>query len=220
LSFLNIPGGEIVTIQSQVLAAPARRQRTLRYQPEEYLALEELSEYKSEYVDGEIVPMTGGSINHNRIAGNAYALLYIALRSTECEALGSDMRVWLPEYNVFTYPDITVICDDPIFYPGRTDTITNPVLIVEVLSPSTEDYDRGTKFQRYRSLSTLNDYLLIHQASPQIEHYGRVGDGGWLLTETKGLEAVLDLPTFEIKLPLAQIYERVDWSLVESLVEK
>jgi Uma2 family endonuclease len=204
-----------MTIQSQMLEAPARQQATLRYQPEEYLALEELAEYKSEYVDGEIVPMTGGSINHNRIAGNAYGLLYIALRSTECEALGSDMRLWLPEYNVFTYPDITVICDDPVFYPGRTDTIANPVLIVEVLSPSTEDYDRGTKFQRYRSLPTLHDYILIHQSNAQIEHYGRTKGGGWLLTETKGFEAVLDISNLEIRLPLAQVYERVDWSLVE-----
>lgn len=204
-----------MTIPSQVLEAPTEQQAPLRYGPEEYLALEERAEYKSEYIDGEIAPMTGGSINHNRIAGNVYGLLYNALSSTECEALGSDMRVWLPEYNVFTYPVITVICDDPIFYPGRTDTITNPVLIVEVLSPSTEDYDRGTKFQRYRSLPTLNDYILIHQSDARIEHYGRMKEGGWLLTETKGMEAALTLPAFEIKLPLAQIYERVDWSLVE-----
>lgn len=204
-----------MTMQSQVLEAPARRRATLRYQPEEYLALEEMAEYKSEYVDGEIVPMTGGSINHNRIVRNVLTLFTTTLHSTECEALGSDMRLWLPEYNVFTYPDITVICDDPLFYPGRTDTITNPALIVEVLSPSTEDYDRGTKFQRYRSLLTLHDYILIHQSDAQIEHYQRMKDGGWLLTETKGLEAVLEIPKPEIKLPLAQVYERVDWSLVE-----
>jgi Uma2 family endonuclease len=204
-----------VTIQSQVLEAPAKQPAKLRYQPEEYLALEETAEYKSEYIDGEIAPMTGGSINHNRIVRNVLTLFTVALDSTECEALGGDMRLWLPEYNVFTYPDITVICDDPVFYPGRTDTISNPVLIVEVLSPSTEDDDRGTKFQRYRSLPMLHDYILIHQSNAQIEHYGRTQNGGWLLTETKGFEAVLDISTFEIKLPLAQVYERVDWSLVE-----
>lgn len=204
-----------MTIQSQVLEAPARRQAALRYRPEEYLALEEKAEYKSEYIDGEIAPMTGGLINHNRIVRNVLNLLTAAIDSTECEALGSDMRLWLPEYNVFTYPDITVICGEPLFYPGRTDTITNPILIVEVLSSSTEDYDRGTKFQRYRSLPTLQNYVLIHQDSARFEHYRRMRDGGWLLMETKGPEAVLEIPGLEIKLPLARVYERVDWSMVD-----
>jgi Uma2 family endonuclease len=201
-----------MTIQNAVIEAPTAAGQKLRFTPEEYLAREETAEYKSEYHDGEIVPMTGGSINHNRIAGNIYGLLYNALRFTECEAFGSDMRLWVSIYSLYTYPDITVICGAPLFYGNRNDTITNPVLIIEVLSPSTEDYDRGRKFQFYRTLPSLQAYLLIHQDLPYVEHFQKLPDGRWVLSEFQGMEAVITLESPNAELRLERIYERVAWS--------
>jgi Uma2 family endonuclease len=201
-----------MTMQSAVLEAPTVIKPKGRYTVAEYLAREETAEYKSEYHDGEIVPMTGGSINHNRIARNVLALFTTQLADSQCEALGSDMRLWIPAHSRYTYPDITVICGEPVFYADRTDTITEPVLIVEVLSPSTEDYDRGSKFQFYRSLASLHDYLLIHQDSPLVEHFHKLPDSRWVLSEYQDLSATIELASLGVELAIERIYERVDWS--------
>jgi Uma2 family endonuclease len=185
------------------------------YTPEEYLALEEAAEYKSEYYNGEIFPMTGGSINHNRIAGNIYALLHAGLRSGACEVFTSDMRVWVKAHNMYTYPDVVIICGRPEFAKSRNDTIANPVVIVEVLSPSTQDYDRGKKFQFYRSILTLRDYLLIHQDSIHVEHHAKMADGRWVLNESQDPEGDIAIQSLNLELPIRRLYERVDWSITE-----
>ncbi|RMD86186.1 MAG: Uma2 family endonuclease, partial [Calditrichaeota bacterium] len=133
------------------------------YTPEEYLALEEAAEYKSEYYKGEIFAMSGASINHNRIVMNLSTELNTALRDTKCEVFMSDMRLWVEAVQLFTYPDIVILCEQPQFYDDRDDTITNPFIIFEVLSESTKNYDRGEKFEFYRSLPSFQEYILVDQ---------------------------------------------------------
>ncbi|MCF4967273.1 hypothetical protein CV014_09205 [Nostoc sp. CMAA1605] len=133
------------------------------YTPEEYLALEEVAEYKSEYIDGQIIPMAGGTVNHNRIAGNFYAVLNFAFRQQNYEVFNSDMRLWIPEKRIYTYPDVMIVVGEPEFFPNRQDMILNPQVIVEVLSESTKGYDHEDKFQAYRTISTFQEYLLVDQ---------------------------------------------------------
>ena len=147
--------------------------------PEEYLEIEEKANYKSEYYNGETFALAGASINHNRIAGNLYANLNIALRGKSCEAFMADMRLWIKKEDLFTYPDVMVICGEPKFYQERKDTIVNPILIIEVLSDSTEIYDKGQKFVFYRSIPTLQDYIVIDQKRVQIEHHHKINDFEW-----------------------------------------
>jgi len=179
--------------------------------PEEYLALEEKAEYKSEYYQGEIFAMSGASFNHNVIAGNCYAGIHQIFRGRNCTVFNSDMRVLVRENGLYTYPDVSVICGEIKFSEGRNDTITNPSLIVEVLSKSTKDYDRGEKFELYRALPTLEDYVLIHQDKVHIEHFHKQADGKWLLTDICLLEETLMLESVEVSLSVRDLYEKVDW---------
>jgi Uma2 family endonuclease len=185
------------------------------YTPEEYLELEEAAEYKNEYRDGEIVPMTGASINHNRIAGNFYAALKYALRGQNYEGFTSDLRLWIPRYRLYFYPDVMVIEGDPVFDGTRTDTITNPRAIAEVLSKSTKNYDRAEKFEYYRSIPEFREYILIDQYKFHIEHFAKTSDGKWLLTDYESSESVLALPSLELEIPLSEIYERVNFDISE-----
>jgi Uma2 family endonuclease len=180
--------------------------------PEEYLRREKEAERKSEYFAGEIFMMSGGSPNHNRISGNVYAELNVRLRGTRCEAFNSDQRVLVKKNGLYTYPDVMVVCGPTVFDERDGDTITNPVLIVEVLSPSTENYDRGKKFELYREIETLRDYLVIHQEKVYIEYYHKGEDDRWVLTEIRDLEATFSLETLSLDLSLQRIYERVDWT--------
>ncbi|GBF80036.1 Uma2 family endonuclease [Aphanothece sacrum] len=125
------------------------------YTPEEYLTQEELSDFRNEYIDGEIIPMTGGTQNHNEIAGNFYTSLKVALRGQNYKVYITDLRLWIPNYRVYTYPDIMVIKGQPILVENRQDNVTNPTLIIEILSKSTKNYDQGDKFDYYSSLSTF-----------------------------------------------------------------
>src|ERR1044072_62463 len=150
--------------------------------PEEYLAAERLSETRSEYLDGGVYPMTGASLNHGRIVINVATELVIQLRGRTCEVLVTDIKVRLQESRKFFYPDVLILCDKPQFHDKRKDIITNPVLVIEVLSPSTEAFDRGAKFQAYRTLESLKEYLLVSQETPLVEQYVRGGDGKWTLT--------------------------------------
>ncbi len=195
----------------------AQRLKT-SYTEEEYLALEEKAKSKSEYYRGQIFAMSGGSLNHSRIASNVIAALGNGLRGSDCEALTSDIRIRIEAHKLYTYADVTVLCGHPRFWRNRTDTITNPTLIVEVLSPSTRDYDRGQKFEFYRTLASLRDYVLMHQDQPFIEYYHKGVDGQWRLTEVRGLESTLVLQAVEVELPLQRIYERVE-GLSENPVE-
>ncbi len=178
---------------------------------EAYLAFERASEEKHEYLNGEIFLMSGASRNHNRVMGSVYASIYAQLRERPCEAFPSDMRVRIST-GLYTYPDISVVCDPPQFDESEyQDTLLNPTLIVEVLSPSTESYDRGRKFQHYRALESLREYVLIAQDSPHIERYLRQPSDEWLLADATGLDARIELSSIGCTLALADVYEKVSF---------
>ncbi len=181
------------------------------FSPEEYLALEEVADYKSEYYQGEIFAMSGRSANHNRIAKNLVIALEVALESKPCETFITDMRLLVKKNGLYTYPDVMVICGQLEFAEGRTDTLTNPIVIVEVLSKSTQDYDRSAKFELYRAIETLQDYVLIDQARVHVEYFRKLEDGRWLLQEFNQLEAILRVEAVGVEIPLSRVYQRVEW---------
>jgi Uma2 family endonuclease len=180
------------------------------YTPQEYLELEATAEQKSEYHNGEIIPMTGGSINHNRITGNVYAFLKYNLRGKGKEAFTCDLRVWIDRYQRYVYPDVLVIQGNPVLHDDRTDTIINPCLIVEVLSKSTQSYDHTDKFRYYRSIPHFQEYLLINQYEYSIEHYRKTGEGEWLLREYETENAKIRLSTIDVEIAISDIYEGID----------
>lgn len=176
--------------------------------PEQYLNLERRAETKSEYLNGETFAMTGASRRHNRIALNLAIALDSQLKSKGCEVYVSDMRVKIPVGDFYVYPDVTVACGAPRFEDSEVDTLLNPVIIIEILSKSTEDYDRGTKFVHYRTLPSLAEYLLVSQEERRVEHLVRQASG-WLLTEFTHLEDVVELPSVGARMALSEIYDRV-----------
>ena len=177
--------------------------------PQEYLARERRAESKNEYLRGEVFAMSGASREHNLIATNVAAELRQRLRERECEVYQGDMRVKVSPTGLYTYPDVTIVCGEPEFEDAEVDTLLNPRVLVEVLSPSTADYDRGRKFTHYRRLPSLREYLLISQDRPLVEHYVRQGQDEWLLTERSLLEDTLVLPSIQCQLPLSEIYLKV-----------
>jgi Uma2 family endonuclease len=186
----------------------------LRPQPSmtsaEYLRLERHATVKHEYHDGVIVAMAGASRKHNLIVGDTNASLIAQLRTRPCETYTSDMRVAIPSRNSYIYPDIVGVCDEPQFEDAEVDTLINPMLIIEVLSPSTERYDRTGKFALYRTLPSLNEYLLIAQDEYRIDYYRRTSDGLWFIGEAQGRESSLTLSFGDgCTLALAEVYARV-----------
>src|SRR2546427_1385475 len=158
-----------------------------RYTPEEYLALERKADYKSEYVNGQVIAMAWANRSHNLIAGNLYREVSRQLRGRPCEAYISNMRVKVSRTGLYTYPDVVVVCGEIHFEDVHNDTLLNPTVIVEVLSASTEAYDRGEKFAHYRRLESLQEYLLVAQDKVRIEHYVRQG-AQWVLSEASTLD--------------------------------
>ncbi|MBD2622041.1 Uma2 family endonuclease [Microcystis flos-aquae FACHB-1344] len=179
---------------------------------EEYRNLETIAEVKHEYHDGEIIEMTGGSINHNSILINLIVLLKLALRGTNYRLQSSDLRLWIPQYNRGLYPDLMIIAGEPLFSDNRNDEILNPCLIIEVLSPSTSGYDRGDKFRYYRSIPQLNQYLLVSQGEILIESYSKTSENSWLLQEYTPARGIISLDSLGISLNLADIYEGIDFN--------
>jgi len=175
----------------------------------EYLALERDSEIKHEYYHGEIFAMSGASRKHNLITANTIGIFHNQLRKNPCELYASDMRIRVSSTGLYTYPDISVACGEVEIISDELDTLLNPTLIVEVLSPSTESYDRGTKFQHYRTLDSLQEYVLISQDSARIESFTRQPGGTWVLREAVGLEAAIDLTSIQCTLALADVYEKI-----------
>ena len=173
--------------------------------PAQYLQQERAAKTKSEYVDGEIFAMAGASLAHNLIVSNLIRELGNQLRKRPCQTYPSDLRVRV-EGDYF-YPDASVVCGRPELVEG--DTLTNPTLIVEVLSPSTADYDLGSKFARYRRLASLQDYLVVAQDSTHLIHHHRQDETHWLMTEVTAPEAVLDLPGVQCRLAMTDIYDKV-----------
>ena len=182
------------------------------YTPEEYLALEEQAEYKSEYHNGEIIPMTGGTTNHNEISGNLYANLKFALKKKPYRVYIADVRLWIPYHSVYTYPDVMVIKNEPIYADKSRTTVTNPILITEVLSKSTQNYDQGDKFTYYRSLPSLEEYVLISQNSFHVMQYSKTEDRKWLLTEYNTEDALIKLISLDIEIELTELYTDVDFN--------
>ncbi len=163
------------------------------YTVEEYLEMEEVAEYKSEYFNGEIFAMAGGSVEHDIISGNIYAALNQEMAAKPCITFTSNMRVLVKENGLYTYPDASVVCGDIEFQEGRRDVITNPILIIEVLSKSTRKYDRTAKFALYRDIKTFQEYVLIYQDKVGIECFWKLDDGSWELQLYDNIEDTLKL---------------------------
>ncbi len=181
-----------------------------RLTPEEYLAFERSqTDAKHDYLDGEIMAMTGASEAHNLITWNVLASLHVQMRGRSCRSYGSDMRVKIPATGLYTYPDISALCGEPEFADDVLDTLLNPSVIIEVLSPSTEAYNRGAKFAHYRRIESLQAYVLISQDTPHIELFERQADGRWLLSEATELTATVALEAIGCELALGIVYERV-----------
>jgi Uma2 family endonuclease len=176
---------------------------------DDYLAFERGQREKHEFFDGEIVQQAGASIAHNLITANIIGSLHQQLRGKPCTVLPSDMRIRTPRRRQYMYPDATIICGSPLFDDSQHDTILNPVVIVEVLSPSTESYDRGRKFQAYRTIATLQEYLLISQTMQRVEHFQRHTDLMWLMREYTSPDQAIELTSVGCRLLLSELYEKV-----------
>ena len=181
------------------------------FTPEEYIALERKAHFKSEYFNGHIIAMSGASRAHNRITGDISTELNLQLRGKDCEIFSSDMRVRAGDSDAYFYPDVVVVCGKQEFEDNVLDTLLNPILVVEVLSPSTEAYDRGEKFTRYKHIASLQEYLLVSQDSVRVKHHRR-HVAQWMLSHYRYLEEVLLLPSIGCELSLRDIYRRVTFS--------
>ena len=181
--------------------------------PEEYLAFERQADFKSEYFQGETFAMAGTSRRHNRLVVNLTIRLGGKLLPKGCEVFANDMRVKVEANGLYTYPDLAVVCSEPRFEDTELDTLLNPELLIEVLSPSTEAYDRGRKFDLYRQLDSLTDYLLVAQEQVQVLHYRKQASGDWLLHESTALTDSLRLEEWGLKLPLSELYAGIEWEV-------
>src|SRR5712692_8061687 len=177
--------------------------------PEEYLAIERQAEYKSEYFNGEMFALAGASERHVLIVTNVVAELRGQLRRRPCTVYSTDLRVRVSSTGLYTYSDVVVVCGQPQFADEQQDTLLNPTLIVEILSESTKDYDRGEKFEHYRTLTSLAEYVLIAQDKHHVEHFVRQPDNRWLLAETNRLGDTIHLPSIACDLALTEVYDKV-----------
>lgn len=177
----------------------------------DYLTYEDESQEKHEYHDGYIVSMAGGTANHSQISANVTGSMFASLKDKNCNYFNSDLKVSAQKVNHYYYPDGLVICGKPRFEGNRKDIILNPTLIVEVLSKSTESYDRGEKFAMYRTIPSLQEYVLVSQKTEHIESFFKNEQGIWQLAEAKGTEGILPLYSLDIELPLADVYSKVEF---------
>ena len=189
---------------------------TKYYTPEEYLALEETSEDKNEYRQGEIIPMVGATTNHNQIAGNFYRRFPLTINNQDYYTYMETVRLWLSDYSIYTYPDVMVIQGQPLYQGSSQSNVINPLIIVEVLSNSTQAYDRGDKFKFYRSLPTFQEYILIEQSSYSVERYYKQKDDQWLIDFVTGENAVLQLLSVDWQISFQDLYQRVNFDLAET----
>jgi len=183
-----------------------------RYTLDEYLALERESDARLEFWDGEVFAMSGGTLGHERIMGNTFDLFRVQLRASECTVFGSNMQIKVPTAPPYRYADGSVVCGKvEVERFNANDLLLNPILVYEVLSPSTEAYDRGDKFTHYKSIPSLREYLLIAQHRPHVTHYLKQGDGTWSYTEVNGLEGIIEFPSLGVTLKLSDIYLSVEF---------
>lgn len=183
-----------------------------RYTAEEYLELEVASETRNEYRDGEMIPMTGGTPEHNRISGNLYIALSLGLKGKPYETFHVDQRLWIPTISLYTYPDVMVLPKPLELQTGRKDTVVNPCFIAEVLSRSTQNYDRGDKFFAYRTIPTFQEYLLVDQFKIHVEHHVKVAANQWLFSEHDDPTVILSLRTLELSIQISDLYENIEFS--------
>lgn len=176
----------------------------------EYLERERAAEFRHEYYNGQMYAMSGGSLPHALIIANFAGELRAGLKKTPCRVMNSDLRVSVSPNGLYTYPDIVVVCASPQYFEGQPDTLTNPVLLVEVLSPSTELMDRGLKALQYRSIASLQEYALVSQTDPRVEIFRR-GKSEWTLLDVAGLESQVELASVNCRVPMAEIYDKVDF---------
>jgi Uma2 family endonuclease len=179
------------------------------YSLKEYLQLEEIADDRHEYHDGEIFTMTGGSVNHNQIIVNLCMTMGFAAKRQGYRLLMSDVKLWIPQVRRFLYPDVMLIQGQPHYFEDRTDTLTNPILIIEVLSESTQNYDRGDKFKYYRSLSSFKEYILVNQFKTHIEQFFKTTEAQWLWCEYSTPDAILTFNTFDFQIRLSDVYDEV-----------
>ncbi|MCC6363505.1 MAG: Uma2 family endonuclease [Bryobacterales bacterium] len=177
---------------------------------EEYLAVERAAEIRSEFYEGEMFAMSGGTHVHSRLQVRMISELEARLTGGRCTVYSSDLRIKISETGLYTYPDVSVVCGRPLFADDRKDSLLNPSLIVEVLSPSTESYDRGRKFEHYRPVETLRDYILVSQDRVLVEHYARQEAAAWLLRTYSQLEEELHIDSVSVAVPLSAIYHGIE----------
>lgn len=182
--------------------------------PEEYLERERKAEFRSEYFRGEIIAMPGGSRRHGRIVTNLVREIGQQIRDRDCNIYSSDLRVAVSEASLYAYPDIVVTCGEETFLDAKFDTLLTPTLIIEVLSESTKKYDRGRKFESYRSCASLAEYILVAQDDIHIEQYTRWGEGPWTVSEFRDAEAVVRLASLAVELRLSDVYAKVKFEAV------
>jgi Uma2 family endonuclease len=179
------------------------------YTPEEYLALEETAEFRNEYIDGKIIPMTGGTTIHNQIAGNFYRAFPLSIDSQDYYTYINDVKVWIEACRVYTYPDVLIIEGEPIYQGDNPVVVVNPKVIIEVLSDSTATYDRTKKFGFYRLLPSLQEYILISQSAYYVEQFSKRDDGQWLFSPVESLENQLTLTSVNFQISMQDLYQRV-----------
>lgn len=184
---------------------------TPRYTPDQYLEWERAAPVKSEYFDGQIFAMAGASEAHNLITLNIAGELRQQFKGKPCRTYSNDMRVKVSESGLYTYPDVVVVCGERVFSDAVQDTLENPTVIFEVLSPTTEAYDRGAKFAQFRRLPSLQEYVLVSQTEFLVEQFVRQSDRNWLFLESYGEAASVSLLTLAVTLPLSEIYDRIEF---------
>lgn len=181
-----------------------------KYTAEEYLVLEDAAEYRSEYWNGQIVKLAGGTLDHNTITLNTATELRTKLRG-KCRVFAVDIKVWIDVWNSFVYPDVFAVCDESKYHGNRRDIITNPYLIIEVLSDGTQAFDKGDKFLAYQTVESLQEYVLIDQSKYLVEQYIKQSDGGWKYFATIGQESEVNLYSVNQTLKLQEIYDLIEF---------
>lgn len=187
------------------------RLKKSKFTAEEYLAMEVVADYKSEFYGGEIFALAGGTVDHNAVVLNCAAELRSSLDTGRCQVLNSDNRLHIQVSGLYTYPDVMVVCGKVQFHERRRDTVTNPLLIIEVLSASTRDYDRGAKFNFYKQIPSLQEYVLVESEHARVECYRRSADGQWTIEAFEGLDAVARFESVACEVPFHRIYLQVSW---------
>lgn len=183
------------------------------FTPQEYLNIERESEIRHEYLDGYVYAMAGESPEHSTICFNLFVIIGTQLRSKPCRGFSPNMKVRTDPSDLFSYPDLAIVCGEPVYHDTRRDVLLNPTVIFEVLSTSTEKYDRDEKFRRYReNIPSLTDYVLVSQSTAKIEHYTKQDDGEWTkVVEVSGLENQLYIASIDCHIPLEEVYENISF---------